>query len=69
MRKAKDSFQIVPVSHSTLGVVYALKEGNMEFGKYASAQKAEQRKLQILATREEIKVINESAEVEFKIEQ
>ena len=68
MRKAKDSFQIVPIKLS-LGIAYLLKEGNQIHGQFISIQKAEQRKLRILADREEIKVIKESAELEFKIEQ
>ena len=68
MRKAKDSFQIVPIKLS-MGIAYLLKEGNQIHGQFISIQKAEQKKLKIIASRDEIKVIKESANIEFKIEQ
>jgi len=68
MKKAKSKFQIIPVTHPTLNIVYVLTEGNETHGKFGSRRAAENRKLEIIGQRDTLKAINDTENVEFEVE-
>lgn len=68
MKNVKSKFQIIPVAHPTLNVVYMLKEGNTEHGRFGSQKAAEKRRLEIIGQRDTLKAIVATKDVEFKVE-
>lgn len=68
MKSAKSKFQIIPVAHPTLNVIYLLKEGNTEYGKFGTHKSAEKRMLEIIGQRDTLKAIKDTQDVEFKVE-
>jgi hypothetical protein len=67
-KQKKDSFQIIPVNHDTLGIVYKLMENNVNHGTYGSLKTAEKSKLAIMQTRDTLKAIRDTENVEFTVD-
>lgn len=63
----KTQFQIVPIKHDTLGIVYHLKEGTVLHGKFGSVKSAERSKLEITKMRDTLKAIRDTRDVEFSV--
>jgi len=61
-------FQIIPVTHPTLGIVYQLNSGNTVHGTFGNMNAAVKRKLELVRQLEETQIIQESEEMEFEIE-
>ena len=68
MKKSKNKFQIIPIEHPTLNVVYVLTEGNETHGKFGSRTAAEKRMLEIIGQRDTLKAIQDTENVEFEVE-
>ena len=68
MKNSENKFQIIPVTHPTLNIIYLLKEGNIEHGRYGSHQVAEKRKLEIISQRDMLKAIKDTENIEFEVE-
>lgn len=63
-----NKFQIIPIEHPTLNIIYLLKEGNVVHGRFGTRDVAEKRRLEIISHRDTLKAIQDTDSVEFEVE-